>query len=211
MQINADKNGGLSGADGIITNWLIESNIIHDNGGAAGINLDGCVNGICRNNLLYNNAKAGIAVYGIDGAVASHDNLFVNNTIYDPAGSRAAVLLADGANNNIIFNNILYTGTGAGIEINAVTGLQHDYNCVSSITGGSLAAHESSPAASTLFKSIANANFHLSATSPARDSGIATFGGKSAPGTDLLNHTRPAGAGYDRGCYEEIVSSVSDI
>ncbi|MCX7698380.1 MAG: right-handed parallel beta-helix repeat-containing protein, partial [Candidatus Goldbacteria bacterium] len=60
IHMNSDVN---SGGDGIINNWLIEDNIIFDNG-RTGINVDGASTGICRNNILYNN-RGGIALYQI--------------------------------------------------------------------------------------------------------------------------------------------------
>ena len=46
-----------TGGDGLISNWLIEGNTsaVH---GAAGINLDGAINGIARNNVVYNATAA---------------------------------------------------------------------------------------------------------------------------------------------------------
>ncbi len=206
VQLNADASTQINGhADGLISNWLIEDNVIFGNGTAGGsaINLDGDIFGVCRNNLLYNNLATGIALYSIDGAEASHDNLIVGNTIYQPTSSRSAISLLDGANNNIVFNNILYTNPAhSGVDINAVSGFQHDYNFVSSISGDALSAHESSPAASTLFTNIAANDYHLKLGSPAIDSGVATFGGKSAPSDDLEGHSRPLGVGFDRGAYE---------
>ena len=215
IQLNADASTQIDGhADGLISNWRIEDNVIVANGtaGGAGINLDGDVFGVCRNNLLYNNLSTGIALYQIDGAQASHDNLIVNNTIYQPTSSRSAISLLDGANNNIVFNNILYTNpTHSGMDINDVSGFQHDYNLVSSISGGTLGAHESSPLASTLFANSAQNDYHSKAGSPAIDSGIATFAGKNAPMDDLEGHARPLGAGFDRGAYEAVGSSPTHL
>lgn len=202
IQLNADQYTGDGAQDGLISNWLVENNVIYNNGtgGGAGINLDGDINGIARNNLIYNNLATGIALYGIDGAQASNHNLIVNNTIYNPNSTRAAVLIADGANSNIVFNNILYSKYG--IEIDAATGTQHDYNLVKNIDGGSLSAHESSPAPSTLFINLAGNDYHLAAASPALNKGVSTFGGKNAPAVDIEGITRPQGATFDIGCYE---------
>jgi parallel beta-helix repeat protein len=206
IQLNADKNTGVNGTqDGLISNWLVENNIIHDNGvgGGAGINLDGDINGVCRNNLIYNNKSTGIAVYGIDGAQASHDNVFCSNTIYNPTSTRSALLIADGANNNVAFNNIFYTAPRRnGIEIGNANGFLHDYNLVSSISGGELSAHESSPEAAAIFQDIAAHDFHLSAASPALDSGLAKAKEYSAPAADLEGRARLAGKGFEIGCYE---------
>jgi len=53
-------NGDVSmGGDGIISNALVEKNIIYDNGagGGSGINCDGVQNSRIQNNLLYNNSS----------------------------------------------------------------------------------------------------------------------------------------------------------
>ena len=138
-----------------------------------------------------------------DGAEASHDNLIVNNTVYNPTGSRAAIQVADGANNNVVFNNILVCAQSTGMEIQTVTGLVHDYNFVSSYTGGAATAHESNPAAATLFVSAATGDLRLVATAAAVDHGIATLAGGMAPATDVLGAVRPAGAAIDIGAYED--------
>src|SRR5262249_51442881 len=129
--------------------------------------------GIARNNVIYNAAKAGITLFQGDGAAASHDNLIVNNTVYDPSGTRSAIQVADGANNNVIFNNIFISGA-TGLEVQSVTGLVHDYNLISSISGDARAAHESSPSATALFVAPATGNLRLSAMSAAIDRGVAS-------------------------------------
>jgi parallel beta-helix repeat protein len=197
VQINADLS---TGGDGLISNWLIDSNVVHGCG-SAGFNLDGAIQGVLQNNLAYDCAKGGVTLFQGDGAQASHDNLVVNNTIFNPTGSRAALQVAVGANNNVVFNNILYA-QAIGLEIQAVTGLVHDDNFVSSYSGGAASAHEAAPDPATLFADVAGRGLALSANSPARDSGVATLGGKMAPAVDIEGKPRPAGAGYDRGCYE---------
>jgi len=201
IQINADLS---TGGDGLISNWRIEDNTVRNCKGSAGINLDGVIRGVARNNVIFNASKAGITLYAIDGAEASHDNLIVNNTVYNPAGSRAAILVMDGANNNVIFNNILVSQATA-FEVASVTGLMHDYNIVSSYTGTTASAHESTPAnVAALFVNAASGDLRLAAVTPpvAVDKGIASLGGKAAPTADVLGAARPVGAGYDIGAYE---------
>lgn len=202
IQLNADLSTGDGDQDGLISNFLIEDNILTGNGTAGGsaINLDGDINGIVRNNLIYNNLSTGIALYGIDGAQASNHDVVVNNTIYNPSANRAALLIADDANNNVAFNNILISHNG--IEIDAATGFQHDYNVVSSFDGGAYSAHETNTAATALFTNVAGNDYHLSTTSPAKNTGVASFASKSAPTDDIEGNTRPAGGAYDLGCYE---------
>ncbi|HRU38265.1 MAG TPA: right-handed parallel beta-helix repeat-containing protein, partial [Candidatus Goldiibacteriota bacterium] len=216
LHMNSDLT---SGGDGIITNWLVEDNIIYDNG-RTGINLDGDSNGVCRNNLLYNN-RAGIALYQIDGAQGACDNLIVNNTIYtyiapttpNTGSLRAAINVMDGSNNNVIFNNIIYavgaTGATPAFDVGAVTGLLHDYNIVGrfgnstpAFGGTTASAHETSPDPSAIFTDIAGADFTLIAGCGAVDTGTGNYGGFAAPLNDILSATRPQSAGFDMGCYE---------
>lgn len=202
IQLNADANTQVNGqGDGLISNWLVENNVIYGNGagGGAGVNLDGDVNGVCRNNLIYSNTASGIALYGIDGAQASNHNLVVNNTIYDPNSPRGAIVLLDGANSNNAFNNILISGIG--IDVGVVSGFTHDYNVVSSYSGAAATAHEKNATAAALFVAPGS-NFRLAANSPALNAGVAAFGGANAPATDIENAARPAGAAFDIGCFE---------
>src|SRR5574338_187760 len=70
-------NGDISiGGDGIISDAVVEGNVIHDNGygGGSAINMDGVQNSKIYNNLIYNNHATGIAMYQIDGGDASKDN-----------------------------------------------------------------------------------------------------------------------------------------
>ncbi|HEY7372513.1 MAG TPA: right-handed parallel beta-helix repeat-containing protein, partial [Polyangia bacterium] len=201
IQINADLS---TGGDGLISNWRIEGNTVRNCKGSAGFNLDGAIRGVARNNVIFNAAKGGITLFQGDGAEASHDNLIVNNTIYDPTGSRAAIQVADGANNNVIYNNILVS-QAAAFEVQAVTGLMHDYNLVSSYDGTTAASHEATPAnAAALFADATGGDLRLADLTPALavDKGVAIFGGMAAPATDVLGAPRPAGAAFDIGAYE---------
>jgi hypothetical protein len=199
IQINADLS---TGGDGLISNWRIEGNVVRNVHGPAGFNLDGAINGIARNNVIYNAAKGGITLFQGDGAAASHSNVVVSNTVYDPTGSRSAIQVGDGANDNIIFNNILFAPQSTGMEIQTVTGLVHDYNFVSSYTGGAATTHESNPAPAMLFVSAATGDLRLVATAAAVDHGVASMAGVVAPATDVLGAARPAGAAIDIGAYE---------
>jgi hypothetical protein len=70
-------NGDASqGGDGVISDALVERNVIFDNGngdpafgapGGSAINCDGVQDSVIRNNLLWNDHKTGIALYRIDG------------------------------------------------------------------------------------------------------------------------------------------------
>jgi parallel beta-helix repeat protein len=202
IQINAD--GALPG-DGIIANWEISGNVLVENaiaGGSTAVNLDGAVRGRAFNNLIYRNGKAGFVLWRGNAGSSANENAIFNNTVYNPTGSKAALVLYTGAANNVIFNNVLYARAG-GIEADgAGPGNQHDNNLLSSIAGLTRAPGESSPELEPLFASAPMNDFHPRAGSALVDRGVATFAGKQASDTDLEGRPRPQGSAMDIGCYE---------
>ena len=134
---------------------------MHECHGAAGFNLDGVMNGIARNNVIYDFDGGGLTLFQGDRAQASSNNVVVNNTIWGPQATRYGVQIADGANNNVVFNNIIYAPNVAGLEIQSVQGLVHDTNFVSSYEGGSASTNETEPPSSGLFVDLAGGDFHL--------------------------------------------------
>jgi parallel beta-helix repeat protein len=202
IQINGD--GDLPG-DGVISNWEISGNVLVDNsvaGGSTAINLDGAVRGRAFNNLIYRNGKAGFVLWQGNGSSSANENVIYNNTVYNPSGSKAALILYTGAANNVIFNNVLYA-RGGGLEADeAGSGNQHDHNLLSAIAGLTRAAGESSPEVEPLFAGAAMNDFHPRAGSPLVDRGAASFAGKAASDADLEARPRPQGAAVDIGCYE---------
>ena len=111
-------NGDLSaGGDGIISDAKIYGNHIHDNGHAAGINMDGLQNPMVYNNLIYNNhISQGISIFKQDGAIVTNGAKIFNNTIVVPTDGRWGILVQNGGNinteiyNNIIINNHAWRG-----------------------------------------------------------------------------------------------------
>ena len=150
IQLNADYatgNKALTRVDGLITQAVIEDNIIYDNGkgfeftdssianaraGGAAINLDGVQNSVIKNNLLYRNYGSGLAIFGQDGKEPSRYNVFANNTIVMANKGRYAIQLSKGASHNILGNNILiHKGSRSGamqVEDGALEGLKSNYN-----------------------------------------------------------------------------------
>jgi parallel beta-helix repeat protein len=213
-------NGDLGmGGDGIISNAVVENNVIYENGlgGGSGINMDGVTNSLVRNNLLYNNHASGISLYQIDGGSPSQNNRVVNNTILMPADGRWALNLPDtGGNkvfNNIVLNNHAYRGSIL-IGTPVLSGFESDYNVVmnrfaSDGEGDSILTlpewqtlgydqHSFIADSNQLFADAPALNFHLKAGSLAIDKGTALA---EVP-TDLEGKPRPAGGGYDIGAYE---------
>ncbi|MBX3028243.1 right-handed parallel beta-helix repeat-containing protein [bacterium] len=228
IQLNADpaqmgSNPADPQGDGIIENALIEANLIHDNGAAGGaaINLASVRGALIRNNLLYGNRATGIA--GWDDGEGSNrygcrDNVIVGNTIVQPSGSRFAIGLLNGSTGNSIRDNILlHLGTRGSVSADpsSQVGLVSDYNVVvdrfsnddvfytlAQWRGFGFDAHSFIASAAALFVDAANDDYHLSATSPARDAGIAH---PDLP-LDRDGVARPQGAAVDIGAYERVVA-----
>jgi hypothetical protein len=212
-------NGDVSqGSYGLIEDALVEDNVIYGNGvgGGSGINMDGSVNGVIRNNLLHDNHASGISLYQIDAAAPSTGNLIGNNTIVNAVDGRWCINIADGSTGNTVRNNILWNlhpFRGAiTLDAASLPGLVSDYNSVIdrfSTDGGNtvigLAAWQAlgwdahsfvaTPAENFL---VPGSDFHLLATSPAVDAGTPV----GAPASDLEGNPRPVGAGFDMGAYE---------
>jgi hypothetical protein len=220
-------NGDLSqGGDGTISDALVEGNVIHGNGagGGSGINMDGVVNSVVRNNLLYDNHASGISLYRIDGGSGSSGNLVVNNTIVNASNGRWCVNVTDGSTGNRIVNNALYNlhSFRGAITIDPASrpGFTSDYNTVISrfsLDDGnsvvSLATWQgqgydthSFVATPTDLYVAPGSDFHLKPGSPAIDAGNAA----DAPSSDLDGDPRPVGSGPDIGAYEVQLLTCGD-
>ena len=216
-------NGDISmGGDGIISDAIVEGNIIHDNGygGGSAINMDGVQDSEIFNNLIYNNHATGIAMYQIDGGDASKNNKIYNNTIIQPSDGRWNVLITDGSTENTLYNNILISHHSfrGSISIDAAStnGFTSDYNILvdrlSNDDGNSnmtfsqwqslgydlhsqLTDHEAQ-----IFIDHTNGNYRLLQNSQAVDAGTNLV--LPTVFEDLDNISRPQGSGFDIGCYE---------
>ncbi|MBP3957647.1 FG-GAP repeat protein [Gemmata sp. G18] len=219
-------NGDVSqGGDGIISNALVENNVLYSNGtgGGSAINADGVQNSVFRNNLIYNALAAGITLFRQDGGGASSGNLVENNTVLVASTGRWALNIANGSTNNTVRNNILYSAQsfrGAiSISADSLSGFVSDYNLtenVFSVDGGNTAlsltqwraatgrdAHSFTTAdPNSLFVNPSAGDYHLNATSAAVDKGTTT----GAPPTDAEGTPRPSGGGVDIG-YDELATS----
>jgi parallel beta-helix repeat protein len=220
-------NGDVSlGGDGIISGALVEANVIHDNGTAGGsaINGDGVQESRFQNNLVYGNHAGGISLYRIDGGGASTNNVVAHNTIVQAADGRWAVNITNGATGNTVLDNILYNAHSfrgsITVSADSLPGLVSDYNVVMDrfstddgntritlaqwrmSTGQDLHSIVAVPA--SLFVNPAANDYHLSATSPALDAGLAL--GEITQ--DLEGVPRPSGPAADIGAYERPVASI---
>ncbi|HEX2439540.1 MAG TPA: right-handed parallel beta-helix repeat-containing protein [Methylomirabilota bacterium] len=213
-------NGDLSqGGDGIISGAVVEANVIHGNGrtGGSGINGDGVQSSRIVNNILYDNHASGISLYQIDGGAPSRNNVVAHNTIIQAADGRWAINIKDGSTGNHVVNNILltlHTFRGSiSVTADSLAGFVSDGNAVTARfttddgdsiltlaawrTATGQDAHSFASTSAALFVDAASGDYHLSATSPARDAGIVTD-----VTTDFDGAPRPVGPAADIGADE---------
>lgn len=145
IQINADAS---LGGDGVITDALVEHNVIYGNGGGgivdlgngpivvppagSAINCDGVQRSVFRANVLYDNHASGISLYRIDGGEPSQDNLVADNIIINAADGRFALNIQDASSRNTLRSNVLFTQNPASgairIDSPSLEGLDSDRN-----------------------------------------------------------------------------------
>jgi parallel beta-helix repeat protein len=226
IHMNGDASEEDPGEDGLISNALVERNVIYGNGvgGGSGINMDGVTDSVVQNNLLYDNHASGISLYQIDGATGSTNNLVVNNTIIEASDARWCVNINTGSTGNHVINNILYNYHSfhgvISIDSSSRPSFVSDYNSVmdrfSTDQGDTVIglaawqalgydAHSFIATPTDLFV-VPTSDFHLSATSPALDTGTVN----QAPSEDLDGNPRPVGTGVDVGAYERQLLHCGD-
>ena len=203
-------NGDVSeGGVGLVTDALIEDNVIYGNG-QNGINGDGVQSSVIENNLIYNYADYGICLYQSDASGPSKNNIIVDNTIDSgtSTGTGGAIRILDSSTGNTILNNILLDGSTIVYRIAAdsVSGTVSNHNVVptgaevqSDDTGstetwaqwqGQTGQDKNSLAATPaqLFVNASGGNFQELSTSPSIGAGTST----DAPSSDILGDPRPA-------------------
>jgi len=223
-------NGDSSmGGDGLITNAIVEGNILYGNGaaGGSGINCDGVANSEIFNNLIYDNHTSGISLYRIDSYDGSYNTKVYNNTIINADNGRWCVNIGLSSEADTVYNNILITLHGwrgsISIRDESLTDFYSDYNIVldrMSIDGGdsridladwqALGYDTHSMLADSMqhiFVDWQNGDFHLLPTSQAVDSGTSVV--SVFVTYDLDGVSRPFGNGYDIGAYEYNPSGFS--
>ncbi|MBN2587164.1 MAG: right-handed parallel beta-helix repeat-containing protein [Candidatus Fermentibacteraceae bacterium] len=216
-------NGDLSsGGDGIISDALVEGNIIYGNGesGGSGINCDGVVESSIWNNLLYMNHAGGISLYMIDGASGSHHVNVYNNTIVQPEDGRWGLNINTGSTYASVLNNTVLTAHpwrgSISIDDSSREGFQSDFNLTEdrfSVDGGDTVIPLSQwqslgYGASTqvclgwgmTFADWQGGDYHNAPGSQALDSGTSLV--QPPVTSDLDGVPRPQGTGFDIGCYE---------
>lgn len=216
-------NGDASlGGDGVISDALVERNVIFDNGagGGSGINMDGVRDSVVRNNLLFDNHASGISLYRIDGGQPSSGNEVLNNTVVVPADGRWALNIRDGSSGNLVRNNVFYNRHAfrgsITIDPAALPGFSSDFNVImdrfSTDDGDSVMtlqewqtdtgqdANSIIAGPGELFVDPATNDYHLKLESPAEDRGTHLL----AVTQDLEGTPRPLGTEFDIGAYEGV-------
>lgn len=225
IHMNGDESAG---GDGIISEAVVEGNLIWGNGtaGGSGINCDGVQSSLIRNNVIYDQHASGISLYRIDGAEPSTNNRVLNNSVHLASDGRWALNIQNGSTGNEIVNNTLWSDQGfrGAIDISAdsLPGLVSDYNAVEdrfttddsatvltlaqwrSQTGGDANSFVASP--SQLFVAPGS-DYHLRTDAPASPAIDAGQTRADVP-TDLEGTSRPSGAAFDIGAYELVVGGI---
>jgi len=151
VALAAQKFGENNFPDGKGINFIIEDNVINENGKAGGgsLNLAGLQDSLIQNNLIYGNYNHGIAQWGdanpydhasIDVLNSSttppkddHDlplwgcrrNLIRNNTVLMNNRNRAAMQCVDGSWGTRLYNNIFINDASFSIELDKSSAYRH--------------------------------------------------------------------------------------
>jgi len=213
-------NGDVSqGGDGVISDAVVEENIIFGNGvaGGSGINCDGVQDSIIRNNLIYDTHASGISLYRIDGGAPSTGNKVLNNTVHVAADGRWGLNVRDASTGNTVRNNTLYSEHGfrgaMTVDADSLAGFTSDFNAVEdrfttddgnstltlaqwrAATGQDLNSFVAAPAE---LYAVPGSDYHHAENSPAIDSGVIL----PDVTRDLDGTPRPFGPTHDIGAYE---------
>ena len=229
IQINADPATTVSDppADGIISNALVEQNIVYANGAGGGGSFDfaSIRNSRIINNLSYDNSGQGIVAWddGFGDAFGSKNNLFANNTVVMPSGStRHAFSIRNGSTGNTLRNNaLIHLGSyndSITIDPESLSGFSSNYNFVTQFedASGNLVSlanwrnqtgqdMNSSVRTTSIFNNFAARDFTLATGSAAIDAGTTV----AQVTNDLLGVTRPQGLAFDVGAYEKVTVAAS--
>ena len=235
IQLNADVT---QGGDGIISNAVIENNVLRANGagGGASINLDGVQDSDIRNNLIEDARATGIALFRQNGATGSMNDRIVNNTVVvdnllNPASGRWALSISGGSTGTVLKNNILFSTQSfrgaVSVAPDSLAGLVSDYNAVEdrlSIDDGNtalgLAAWRTATGQDSHSLSLADLtslnNLFVNRASgdyhlAMTSAAIDRGSSVGAPSTDFEGQVAPVRAGYDIGADEYAQRSLAHI
>jgi parallel beta-helix repeat protein len=220
LHMNGDIESGSDiyhDVDGIISNALVENNIIYSNGanGGSAINCDGVQDSIIRNNLVYDQHSSGISLYQDNGGEISINNEVFHNTIVIADDGKWPLNMKDGSSANTVYNNIFLTQhpSYGSIALEGISGIDINYNILTTnedvvtpdndasfmtLSEWQTQGHDLNSYAAEItdiFIDFPN-DFRLK-NSVAVDAGFDV-----GVNNDILNNVRPYGNGYDIGAYE---------
>jgi len=204
---------------------VYEENVIHDNtGGGIQLNANGTDStpnqvgndrNIMRNNWIYNNSTGPQENQGIQ-LIIGDDNEIYNNVIFDSPGGAIWIAYRPMQRTKVYNNTIVNTG-GPGIGIadgpidtevkNNIMWVHNGYGPLYQ-TGDSNTIVEDNllNTEDPHFVDQGSQNFHLQASSPARNRGQTL----SSVAFDYDHIARPQGSAYDIGAYEYIEGGDGD-
>jgi parallel beta-helix repeat protein len=192
IHVNGDCGAG---GDGLLTNVIVEDNYVHDNG-QKGMDFSSVRNSVIRNNIFVMNGRSGrgaAAIHFTDEVydncnLPSHDNVVVNNTIWED--EIAGIRFTDGADGNYVFNNVIIC--------------PNDQEIADEVGGNFIDSSSNllQNSVSGIFVDANGRDFHLATSSPAIDGGSASYMGNVAPNVDREGDARPSGNDYDIGASE---------
>jgi len=196
--------GGIVGIDAYASGLVIAGNLIHDVG-RLGPGEGGCTDGGGNNNWqnhdhgIYNgigtnvfivnnvfyNLTHGWAIQRYDGGGAVVHGLFITNNTFIGANPNrdGQVIIATATTNLVIANNIFYQPMTAGVLFEGAgsgTTLTGNLSTATLQTGGSGLVTSGNVVGDPLFVNAGSLDFHLTASSPARNAGVARW----CPSTD---------------------------
>lgn len=189
------------------SNVEIGRNIFQDNDTAISMNIAAASSGInVYNNLIYYSLSGtyGIYMYTFSSTIAAqiyHNTIVgVANGIYMDSYDPGAAINAD------IRYNVIANTSGPGIFFDNFNGgsfsgsidYNNVYNCVPNYTGSGVAKGANDISQDPGFVGVTD--FHIQASSPCVDK-IPSSSEDPING-DLDGNSRPAGSGFDMGCYE---------
>lgn len=229
LHMNGDQ---YSGGDGLISNAIVENNVIYNNctgAWSSAINLDGVANSIIRNNLMFDNPCQGISNFRIDGSSASSNNQILNNTLVMTDAASHALKFRNGSTGGYIRNNILIqqgSGDALAVSSDSMSGLDSDYNIIIHTTSASSAVEDYSGLSNWQSSTGQDAHsFSVSGSgtsdilnkifvNPTTNINTADYSLKSTSAAvdagatvanaskDINDYNRPLGSAYDIGAFE---------
>ena len=162
VALAAKKFGENNFPDGKGVNFIIEDNVINENGIAGGgsLNLAGLQDSLIQNNLIYGNYNHGIAQWGdanpydrasVEAANSSttptqderdlplwgcRRNLIRNNTVLMNNPGRAAMQCVDGSWGTKLYNNVFINDAQFSIQVDNSSAYQHQesYNVANTVS-----------------------------------------------------------------------------